>query len=505
MDSIYTSGGRVFYSKYKVITLGYYPPTVKFTQKSKQDIQYQIPDEYVIITEVASQVIRCETKYTLANKVLYTITWKEGRAEWMVSSERSASGAVNMFLKKTNWEKSKCSGVHVFGFDIGILHQVRIEQSRKSSIENVVIDKRKRPFNEVKSVSQQNKRYVSFGKEAHKKVKQLILKHQMVSESGKPMCIRNMELEYKNQIVNIKYNSTLDVIRLDAYVRACDEALLGRNGYRRLASVEARLIREYQIAQRRIEITKLINNQIRIGTFNLDKELTQRLILDDDEFQGNSDGIVVDEQEIGNGVYRSVRYLLKVFIPIWNKSILQSGDTINLKLGGDGRNVGRKQNHVMITVCLLNEKDEVLKPDHKYCICLYVGKERYETLAKVGHLFEYQLQDLQENGIYDDNGVHWPVEFFFSGDWKFMYNIMGLNAPNAKYFCLYCNCEANERWNMDLQWPIDENTKCKKKPVLFPAIKQENYIPDELHLLLQISDVLMECFFNDLLKKKEFE
>jgi hypothetical protein len=36
-------------------------------------------------------------------------------------------------------------------------------------------------------------------------------------------------------------------------------------------------------------------------------------------------------------------------------------------------------------------------------------------------------------------------------------------------------------------------------------IKQENYIPDELHLLLRISDVLMECFFNDLFKKKEFE
>lgn len=43
--------------------------------------------------------MRCETKYTLANKVLYTITWKEGRAEWVVSSERSASGAVNAFLK----------------------------------------------------------------------------------------------------------------------------------------------------------------------------------------------------------------------------------------------------------------------------------------------------------------------------------------------------------------------------------------------------------------------
>jgi|SRR5581483_8708409 len=97
----------------------------------------------------------------------------------------------------------------------------------------------------------------------------------------------------------------------------------------------------------------------------------------------------------------------------------------------------------------------------KNSICLYIGKEKYETLAKVGHLFKYQLQDLQENGIYDNNGVHWPVELFFSGDWKFMYNIMGLNAPNSKYFCLYCDCEASDRWNMDLHWPINKNTKCK--------------------------------------------
>ena len=45
----------------------------------------------------------------------------------------------------------------------------------------------------------------------------------------------------------------------------------------------------------------------------------------------------------------------------------------------------------------------------------------------------------------------------------------------------------------------------EKKSPLFPAINQENYIPDELHLLLRISDVLMECLFADLIKKKEFQ
>ncbi|PKC55555.1 hypothetical protein RhiirA1_475402 [Rhizophagus irregularis] len=225
----------------------------------------------------------------------------------------------------------------------------------------------KLPDCEVVSVSQQNRQYASFGRDAHKKIKQLILQHRMVSDSGKPIHLRNMELEYEDHIINIKYDFSSDHLKLDAYVRACDEALLVDDG---------------------------------------------------EEHQGNPDGIMVDEQEI--------------------------------------------------------------------------GKEKYETLAKVGNLFKYQLQDLQKNGI-TINDVHWPIELFFSGDWKFMYNIMGLNTPNSKYFCLYCDCEASDRWNMDLHWTINKNKKKK------------NYIPDELHLLLRISDVLMECFFNDLFKKREFE
>uniref|UniRef100_U9T7Y2 Uncharacterized protein n=1 Tax=Rhizophagus irregularis (strain DAOM 181602 / DAOM 197198 / MUCL 43194) TaxID=747089 RepID=U9T7Y2_RHIID len=149
----------------------------------------------------------------------------------------------------------------------------------------------------------------------------------MISESEEPIHLCNMELEYEDHIINIKYNLLLDHIKLDAYVRACDEALLGHD-----------------------EVNQLD---------------------DDDEYQSNPDGIMVDEQEIGNGVYRSIRNLLQIFIPIWNESnppILQPGDTINLKLGED-------------------------------------DKEKYETLAKVGNLFKYQLQDLQKNGISVD-GMH---------------------------------------------------------------------------------------------------
>ncbi|CAB5382529.1 unnamed protein product [Rhizophagus irregularis] len=100
----------------------------------------------------------------------------------------------------------------------------------------------------------------------------------------------------------------------------------------------------------------------------------------------------------------------------------------------------------MIIFCLLNEGKEVLKPDHQYCICLYVGREKYEDLAKVGQLFQNQLFDLKNNGIIDQ--------------------------------------DATSRWDMNRTWNNTVNTKCERKSPLFPAINQENYIPDELHLLL---------------------
>ena len=36
-------------------------------------------------------------------------------------------------------------------------------------------------------------------------------------------------------------------------------------------------------------------------------------------------------------------------------------------------------------------------------------------------------------------------------------------------------------------------------------IDLHNYVPDELHILLQISDVLMECLFKKLTRKNDFE
>ncbi|RHZ49459.1 hypothetical protein Glove_520g20 [Diversispora epigaea] len=487
---------------------GTYPITPKLTQKPNCNNvpQYPIPDNYIVETEIAERGVKCETKYVSNSKVNYTVAWKEGCAEWSVNSTKSASAVVNLFLKKINWKNSKLSGPRVFGFDIEPLHNIRI-QMNPNSIITTKVNKQIRPFEDITSRSQQHKRLKSFGKDVKKTVDELIVKHKLTDSSEQSIIFPHyIEFEYKENQIQIKFKNLDSKIRLDAVVRVCDEALLGRDGYRHLAAVVPSLFREYLVADRRNEINKLINAQIPVEIFNIDQDVNQS-----NTNNYNSEiinDILVDNNEIGNGAFRSLVTLLKILIPIWKKGenpVIIPGDTLYIKLGGDGRNVGRKQNHVMITFCLLNEGEEVLKPDKQYSICLYIGKETYEILDRVGKIFALQLMDLKQNGIIDEDGNHWPIEFFFSGDWKFLYIIMGLNAPNSNYFCLYCECDIKSRHNMNLSWPPTGNKKGNKKSSIFPVIDLLNYIPDELHTLLRISDILMESLFKDLFRRNDFE
>ncbi|RGB23943.1 hypothetical protein C1646_773773 [Rhizophagus diaphanus] len=93
----------------------------------------------------------------------------------------------------------------------------------------------------------------------------------------------------------------------------------------------------------------------KVGNFNIDKKINNQSSIDD-----NVNEYTTEENPI-----------------------IISGNTLYIKLGGNGHNIGRKQNHVMIIFCLLNEGKEVLNSNHQYYICFYIGHEKYEDLAKV--------------------------------------------------------------------------------------------------------------------------
>ncbi|RIB00726.1 hypothetical protein C2G38_2233229 [Gigaspora rosea] len=123
----------------------------------------------------------------------------------------------------------------------------------------------------------------------------------------------------------------------------------------------------------------------------------------------------------------------------------------------------------------INDQFSIYSSEYTSDILVDNSKENYEVLAKVGKLFASQLANLKENSIIDNNGQ---------------------NALNSEYFCLFCECNAKSHYNIDLTWLSTRNTKA-----LFPVIDLLNYISDELHLLLQILDVLIEFLFKDLFKK----
>ncbi|RIA84059.1 hypothetical protein C1645_742608 [Glomus cerebriforme] len=411
----------------------------------------------------------------------------------------SAGAAGSLFLKEIcNKPNSRVSGTTLFGLDISFLQQICeiITSQPQQSI--TPVNNHKRCFAELTSQSQKNKRISMAGKEIATQTLTILKKNKFTSSSEEIIAsLETIVLKINGEIVELNFNSdnnTADFTRhLDSIIRSCDETLISRDSYRRLAKAVPNLIREHVVERRRNEITIETNTLVPIKLFNI-----HSVNFDDgndDENQQDVSGIEFNDDDVD------------IIIPILTASmppVLKVGDKISIRLSGDGRNVGRKQKHVMLTMCVLNEEEAVLSPAHQYSICLYLGKESYDSLSTVSAKFSHELEQLKTNGYKDSNNTIWPVELFFSGDWKFVALVLGINAATSNYFCLYCNCHKDERYNMDKVWLNSKNTRGRKNTMLFQEIDQNNWIIDELHLMLRISDVLFQCLFYELIKKKDF-
>ncbi|PKY51092.1 hypothetical protein RhiirA4_467936 [Rhizophagus irregularis] len=76
--------------------------------------------------------------------------------------------------------------------------------------------------------------------------------------------------------------------------------------------------------------------------------------------------------------------------------------TLHIRISGDGRNV-----------------------------VLYPGAETYESLKNVLVPLISDLCNLKKNGFNQIGGNHWPVELYFSSDWKFLAICLGIKAANG--------------------------------------------------------------------------
>ncbi|CAJ0845474.1 536_t:CDS:2 [Entrophospora sp. SA101] len=300
-------------------------------------------------------------------------------------------------------------------------------------------------FNDLSSTSQKNERLKKVGKEIYYNAKEVLQNSNMTSFNLKKITLEIDNIDYEIDFMNSNITDGNLILRQDAVVRSCDEAMISRDAYRSLSKNYPELERYYKIEYRRQVIQNIINNLVPINIFNIN---------DNDENVESSDG-----------AYCSIIHILNIIIPLLksSKTFNLFNYTLKIKLSGD-----------------------------EYC----------------WSLFNEELSNLKTNGYIDPENTYWNVEFFMSADWKFMQLVRGIKAPTAEYFCLYCNCSKSQRANMELQWSNDYNSKTKSYnyDCLLPLVDYKNWIPDELHLMLRISDILFESLLYDLNRNpKKFE
>ncbi|RGB32321.1 hypothetical protein C1646_670223 [Rhizophagus diaphanus] len=171
-----------------------------------------------------------------------------------------------------------------------------------------------------------------------------------------------------------------------------------------------------------------------------------------------------------------------------NKPYMRYICIINLQISGDGRNVERKVKHVIITVAILDDKNTSHKPDHHYTTIFYPGCEDYNSLSNAMTQFYHELRNLKEG--------------------LFLAICLGFNSAHSKNFCPWCTIDKSQQEDLSKEWKIskeidklvEQNNYFKGhigKP-LFDMLPLNHWVPDELHIMLRITDCLWSLVIAEL-------
>ena len=178
------------------------------------------------------------------------------------------------------------------------------------------------------------------------------------------------------------------------------------------------------------------------------------------------------------------------------------------------RNVGKKVKHVMVTCVILDDKKNLHIPNNHFVTVLYPGNENYDSLKNAMSLFLEELHELKQYGL-KINRIRWEVNLYFSSDWKFLCICLGFDNANSKYFCPWCNASKDNRDDLNANWKMTKTMeqlninysiyKGHRKPSLFNMISLDNWLIDELHIMLRITDCLWNLVLCELREDDLFD
>ncbi|GET54092.1 hypothetical protein GLOIN_2v1788906 [Rhizophagus irregularis DAOM 181602=DAOM 197198] len=379
-----------------------------------------------------------------------------------IKSEKSCSDAASLYAKALDPEtKTRHSGPYVFGLQLEILQQARNAKRHAATL---------KPFDNL-TLTGQNNRAKKIAKSVHAIFDQTAIKSCHLED--KPI-LKSIEFDIKDQPfhINMGEENVEDMKhKVRATVQACDRGQIARDGYRTLALVNHNLPREWRVSSERKEITCEINKLIPISLVNLTSLLSNNDYINSEVHIDDAEIIDNMQQSIGKSGRQSIIDILKYLIPnlVKREVLCMTHPEIYLQISGDGRNVGKNVKHVMITFSILNDKNKLHQTENHYTTTLYPGIEKYEILNIVLEHLIVELRKLKEEGLEDNNGVKWKINLYFSSDWKFLVICLGMNAANSHI-----------------------------QPLLFDMIPLQSWVPDELHMMLRITDVLWRLVLDEI-------
>ena len=195
---------------------------------------------------------------------------------------------------------------------------------------------------------------------------------------------------------------------------------------------------------------------------------------------------------------------------------------LKIKISGDGAKVSRISNFIVVSWSII-EDEQCVSHLHQRVLATVKCEENYTNLEKknIRTIFQ-EINDINKDGYTCICSERIDIQLFIGGDMKFIQLILGINSSIATYACSWCTVNKEDRGNVALPWDFYHSEKffrsiseiknlarsssktygVKAAPLL--NVEPHHYIPDELHLLMRIIDVLLPKLIFDTSSKDDY-
>lgn len=314
------------------------------------------------------------------------------------------------------------------------------------------------------------------------------LKLQCKSESGKDVTLKLRETNSESENQNYQDLNIDEKEKLKQLIFLLDKFCVSDAAYYELTMLFGELPRKYLVVQDREDIYKMYN--------------IERL-------PGNKPGAMLS-------LTSEIERLIKFEV---NQSTTEI-KKIKIKFSGDGAKVSRISNFVIFSISNLKE-DVNLSVHQLNTVAVVQCDENYDNLRDTCKPLFDQLTEFCNTKSITVDGQIYSLDFFVGGDMKFLQILLGLGGSTGDYACPWCKVHKNDRHDLSKEWDFYHSSNLfrsieeinslagqsknkygvKHKPLL--SVSVDHFMPDELHLMLRITDVLLRNVIDDCKDKED--